>query len=684
MKTKTKKTLVWIAAAFLLAGIISACQEVEGSGPTNVEEITTLTIAPKTLVIEKGGSETFTAQASIGGEPVSASFTWKLSDAKSGDTKLEDGQLTVAADETAESFKVTAKATVSGKTVSRSATVTVSGNGGLTVSPGVVVIGTGNTQAFTAALSGGGEAGAVTWSLEDGTINDSTVITEGGELTVGDGETAGKLVVKATQTAGNKYGTAIVYVGDAPDDAVPFPENHGITVNPQQATVVKGQEKLFSQTGAASVTWSLDGYIGSESTIDGGLLSVGAGETAGKLVVKATGSGEASNKWGAAVVTVGGAGIGDNNDEGGDIIFISNPETSTGGGWTFDSESGVVTIGENGNYTITGTTTANRVVVAVGVTAGITLNNVSIDVSGETDACAFDMTGATVNLTLAPGSENTLKSNGTAAGLQAPEGATLTITSAAGAGSASGTLSAYGGLGTGEHSGAGIGGGQAQSGGAITISGGTINAYGFYDGSTNYPNAGAGLGGGGYDTSAGTPKAGDGGNITILGGAVTAVAGSSNTISGEGAAGIGGGSGKDGSDNSGGTGGVIQITGGTVIASSRINGAGIGGGCMGAGGSITIGGSAVVTATGGDRCPGIGSGFEADAGSANNISIFNTVYTGNGASENVPNRGNGEGSPLSTDSLVKTITIINNSSLPGQVISTSGGNTRVAIGEGDY
>ena len=395
--------------------------------------------------------------------------------------------------------------------------------------------------------------------------------------------------------------------------------------------------------------------------------------------------------------------------EGGGVIFMSNPETSTGGGWMFDSESGVVTIEENGNYTITGNTTSNRVVVAVGVTAGITLNNVSIDVSGETDTCAFDITGATVKLVLASGSVNTLKSSGTAAGLQAPEGSKLTITSAAGAGSANGTLSAYGGLGTGEHSGAGIGGGQAQSGGTITIAGGTVNAYGFDDGATdNISNAGAGIGGGGFDKNAETPKAGDGGTITITGGVVTAVGGSSKTANGEGAAGIGGGSGNVEVANSGGTGGVILISGGTVTASTRINGAGIGGGYRGNSGSITISGGAVqatggqfgagigggyrgsgnnitienkaiVNATGGDRCPGIGSGFHAGEGSAENITIYGVNYVGYGDGSG----GNGQGSDISEPPAgpLHTITISNESR---SVISTSGPNTRCAIGEGDY
>jgi hypothetical protein len=86
------------------------------------------------------------------------------------------------------------------------------------------------------------------------------------------------------------------------------------------------------------------------------------------------------------------------------------------------------------------------------------------------NACAFDMTGANVTLKLS--GTNTLKSNGTSAGLQVPVGATLSITSAAGAGSESGGLIAYGGQNQSTARGAGIGGPAATGAGTITINGG--------------------------------------------------------------------------------------------------------------------------------------------------------------------------------------------------------------------
>ena len=105
--------------------------------------------------------------------------------------------------------------------------------------------------------------------------------------------------------------------------------------------------------------------------------------------------------------------------------------------------------------------------------------------------------------------------------------------------------------------GAGIGGGDQENCGNITINGGTVNATG---------NKGAGIGGG---------REGNGGTITINGGTVNAT--------GEGGgAGIGGGI--------YGNGGNITINGGTINASGASGGAGIGKGTSGTDdGTLTLG-----------------------------------------------------------------------------------------------
>ena len=215
----------------------------------------------------------------------------------------------------------------------------------------------------------------------------------------------------------------------------------------------------------------------------------------------------------------------------------------------------------------------------------ITMNNVDIDVSSVSGACAFSIeAGASVLLKLV--GTVTLKSGNTKAGLSVPSGAAVTIS----ADTDSDELTAEGAQG-----GAGIGGNKKTSGGNITILSGTVNA----DGGASA----AGIGGG--DNGTGT---GEGESIHISGGMVTAT--------GAGGAGIGGGSYAVGTGHSG----QIIIDGtATVIANSINYGAGIGGGVSadgtGVSGKIILRGAANVTAeslNGGGAGIGSGSGISED------------------------------------------------------------------------
>lgn len=144
----------------------------------------------------------------------------------------------------------------------------------------------------------------------------------------------------------------------------------------------------------------------------------------------------------------------------------------------------------------------------------LTFENLSINTS-KADLCAFSiLESASVAITLAPGTNNTLISSDFFAGLQVQnlggQSGSVRILG-------TGSLTAVGGKGS-----SGIGGADNVAhwygtGGNITIEGGTISATG--------GSEGAGIGG---------ARKGDGGNINILGGTVTA-------IGGDQAAGIGGG-----------------------------------------------------------------------------------------------------------------------------------------------
>ena len=230
---------------------------------------------------------------------------------------------------------------------------------------------------------------------------------------------------------------------------------------------------------------------------------------------------------------------------------------------------GVYTITSAGDYKFTCSNnepTENRIVVnGASISAqdriNIYLNNVNINTPAGPALQIADNVDAKVTIYLT-GTNNLITTNQFSAGLQKNNEAQLIITSASD--TTTGILKASSdGL-----NGAGIGGGQGNTGSNITISGGSVTATSTF---------GAGIGGG---------KGNTGSDITISGGSVTATSGSG--------AGIGGGQGSTGSN--------ITIRGGSVKATS-IFGAGIGGGQGNTGSNITISGGSVKAYS--DRMPGI-------------------------------------------------------------------------------
>ncbi|MGN0687770.1 MAG: hypothetical protein ACI4KA_06680, partial [Oscillospiraceae bacterium] len=191
--------------------------------------------------------------------------------------------------------------------------------------------------------------------------------------------------------------------------------------------------------------------------------------------------------------------------------------TVTGGtsGTDYTYENNVLTIKTDTPITISGETTTDTIAVEKDTDANITLNGVNIDVS-ETGDFGSDIAGSAafkieddstgdVTITLADGSENTLKGGYFCAGLQknGEYSATLGKLTIQGGANGTGTLTATGG-----RESAGIGGGSGSLGSNIEISGGSVTATSGW--------GGAGIGGG-YKSS--------GSNITISGGTVTATGG---------------------------------------------------------------------------------------------------------------------------------------------------------------
>jgi len=272
-----------------------------------------------------------------------------------------------------------------------------------------------------------------------------------------------------------------------------------------------------------------------------------------------------------------------------------------------DISTGALAIAEDGNYTVTGSTTAYNISVAENVTATIILKDASIqlsDGSGVSGGDHSNMDGAgTAAIAIAQGANVTLILEGSNS-LQGGHGraaievmgekvydktennaitqkpATLTIkgsgslnaqggNSAAGIGGSfcmnagiinieSGTITAIAGGGSGGDSGAGIGGGHAGNDNTtgkqygtfkeINISGGIINANGV--------RLGAGIGAGAHGKC-------DGAVINITGGVITAQGG---TYRGDGGDGIG--LAHGGSDK---TPPQVNISGNAVVNASSIN-----------------------------------------------------------------------------------------------------------------
>ena len=267
--------------------------------------ITGVTVDPNTAEVEAGETLRFTATVS-GTGGVSKEVTWSVSGSNAGTTISEDGVLTVATGETAETLTVKATAKGDGIT-SGTATVTVTQPAtitGVTVDPAAATVEAGKTQQFTAKVEGTGNfREEVTWSVS-GSNNAGTTISATGLLTVAANETAEELTVTATAKGdGITYATATVTVKQPATIT-------GVTVDPAAATVEAGKTQQFTAkvegTGnfREEVTWSVSGNESDDTTIsEDGVLNIAADETAATLTVTATANGD-DTKYATATVTV--------------------------------------------------------------------------------------------------------------------------------------------------------------------------------------------------------------------------------------------------------------------------------------------------------------------------------------------------------------------------------------------
>ena len=174
---------------------------------------------------------------------------------------------------------------------------------GVTVNPATANVARGQSQNFTATVSGtNNHPTTVAWTVAGGVSG--TAISSTGRLTVAANETATTLVVRATSTHDTSVsGTATVTVTTSAATVT------GITVSPVAATVARGghQDFTVSVAGTGSppttATWTVTGG-GTGTTISpAGRLTITANETATTLTVRATSTHDTSVS-GTATVTV--------------------------------------------------------------------------------------------------------------------------------------------------------------------------------------------------------------------------------------------------------------------------------------------------------------------------------------------------------------------------------------------
>jgi photosystem II stability/assembly factor-like uncharacterized protein len=241
-------------------------------------------LRPPVITLDKGDTHIFTAK---GGE---GPLVWTLQGTST--SVINNSVINIEKNESAEKIIVKAD---DGAGHYGTAIVTVRGNessaelvnDGILVSSQIVSVNKGNAYNFTVLDSAGaGMPGGVKWRVT-GAGKTGTGISRDGVLTIASGEIAAYISVRAENESTGRYGTAIV--------AVKPPEISGLTINPDEATVVKGGSRQFTAEVLGTpgvpqaVTWSMltNGAAGTGIDSSTGMLTVDVKETAAVLRVKA-------------------------------------------------------------------------------------------------------------------------------------------------------------------------------------------------------------------------------------------------------------------------------------------------------------------------------------------------------------------------------------------------------------
>jgi len=281
------------------------------SGTVRVASITRtvsgVTLSPATANVIRGGTSEFSATVAGTNNPAQT-VIWSITQAnKHAQTTINtNGVLSVSGNEMLTTLTVRATSAID-STKYGEATVAISNAtiSGITVSPSAtsVVKGGGNIS-FSASVAGtNNPPQLVTWSIVETEKHAGTTISASGVLSVSNAEMLTTLTVRATSTYdSSKHGDAAVTL---------LSNISGVTVSPPTTSVLRGESSTFSATVTGTndpvqtVTWSIaQNTKQADTTINAsGVLTVGVSETLTSLTVRATSTMD-NTKYGEATVTI--------------------------------------------------------------------------------------------------------------------------------------------------------------------------------------------------------------------------------------------------------------------------------------------------------------------------------------------------------------------------------------------
>ncbi len=209
----------------------------------------------------------------------------------------------------------------------------------VTIENGVAEIDAGGSYQFLATFNDG-KTHEVTWSVEGMGYATGTFIDANGLLTVGKNETSESVYLKALPVDAltpNNLGQLTLTIKTTPAEIT------GISVSPTTAQLMQGDTLQFERTvhmiGTidGAIQWTISGQKSADTKMEGPILTIGADEPEGTIIITAT-SHIDPTKFTTASITV---------------LASGYEFTATAGeGGTISPASGVVAKGENAVFTI--------------------------------------------------------------------------------------------------------------------------------------------------------------------------------------------------------------------------------------------------------------------------------------------------------------------------------------------